>query len=78
VTYHEEGVICTRTDDPDLYAVLGIPLEGNEWICGVDRKRTYAGVAVENIDVIARVEVVDGAFAVNFKSVCVGLTDEKT
>lgn len=72
MTYHEEGVICTRTDDPDLYAILGIPLKGNEGICGVDRRRTYAGVTIENIDVIARVEVVDGAFAVNFKSVWAG------
>ncbi len=52
---HEQGVIRPRADDADLDAVLGIP----------------AGEAVEAIEPLARVEVVERALAVDLEGVLV-------
>jgi len=46
---HEEGMVSTRADDADLDTVLLVP----------------AGIAVDDVDAIAGVEVVDGALAVD-------------
>lgn len=47
---HEEGMVGAGADDADADAVLFIP----------------AGVAIDDVDAVARVEVVDGALAVDF------------
>ncbi len=54
---HEERVVGTAANDADLDAVLGVP----------------AGEAVKDVDVVARVEVVDGTLAVDLKRVLVHL-----
>jgi hypothetical protein len=54
---HEEGVVGTRSDDADLDAVLGVP----------------SGETVENVDVVARIEVVDRPLAVDLERVLVHL-----
>jgi hypothetical protein len=54
---HEEGVVGARSDDANLDAVLGVP----------------AGETVEDVNVVASVEVVDGALAVDLESVLVHL-----
>jgi hypothetical protein len=73
VTHHEKRVICARTNDPDLYAVLWIPLG----VSSVTHTRqmkdgTYTGKAVKDVHVVAGVEVVDSAFAVDLKSIWTG------
>ena len=50
---HEQGMVGTSADDPDLDAVLGIP----------------ACKAVKDIDHVACIEIVNGTFAVDFESV---------
>ena len=50
-------MVRSRTDNSDLDAVLGIP----------------TGVSVKDVDEVARVEIVDGAFAVDLKRVLVHL-----
>ncbi len=47
---HEEGVVGARADDADLDAVLLVP----------------AGIAIDDVDAVAGVEVIDGTFAVDF------------
>ena len=41
---------------------------------GVD---TYASIAVEDVDVIAGVEIIDRTFAIDLKSVCWGRSIER-
>lgn len=50
---HEEGVVGTGADDADLDAVLGVP----------------AGKAIKDVDVVARVQVVDRTLAIDFERV---------
>ena len=69
--YHEQGVVGTGANDPDLDAVLGIPLfrtvraEGY----GNVRHETHPGITIENVDIIASVQVIDGTFTIDLKSV---------
>lgn len=53
LTYHEEGVVGSGSNDPDLDPVLGIP----------------TGETVEDIDIFSGIEVVDSSFSVNLESV---------
>ena len=52
---HEESMVGTGADDADLDAVLLVP----------------AGIAIDNVDAVAGVEVVDGTLAVNLPDLCV-------
>lgn len=70
-TDHEQGMICTCTDDPDLDAVLRIPLEKLQ-MSGYTKHRedtTRPGKAIKDIDIVACVEIIDGALTVDLKSV---------
>jgi hypothetical protein len=51
--HHEQSVICTRTDDPDLDAILRIP----------------SSKAIEHVDELPGIQVVDRAFAVDLKGI---------
>lgn len=53
LTYHEEGVVGSGSNDPDLDPVLGIP----------------TGETVEDIDIFSGIEVVDSSFSVDLESV---------
>lgn len=52
-THHEKCVVGSRGNDSDLDTVLGVP----------------SGKSVKDIDIVPRVEVVDGSFTVDLKSV---------
>lgn len=54
---HEESMVGTRADDTDLDAVLLVP----------------AGVAIDDVDAVAGVEVIDSTFAVDFPDLGKGL-----
>jgi hypothetical protein len=69
---HEEGMICTGTDDADFDAVLWIPLnvDGNvntESMGSI--QDTHSSKPIEDIDVVTRVEVIDRSFSVDLKCV---------
>ena len=65
-------MVGAGTDYPDLDTVLRVPLEQRADSVRVVLKYsrpTYPSETVENIDVLARVQVVNGAFTVNFERV---------
>lgn len=53
MTYHEEGVVGSGSNNSDLDPVFGIP----------------TGETVKDIDIFSGVEVVDSSFSVNLESV---------
>lgn len=55
-THHKQRVVGSGSNHSDLDTVLGVP----------------TGETVKDIDVFTRVEVVDGALSVDFKSVFAG------
>ena len=71
MAYHEQGVVGTSANHADLDAVFGIPLfmslEPGGMILG--QHATHPCIAVENVDIIASVQVVNGSFAVDFESI---------
>jgi hypothetical protein len=70
-SYHEERVIGTSADDPDLDPVLGIPLKSKLTPSEQQLRGgyTYTSKPVEHIDVFTSVKIIDGTFTVNFKSI---------
>jgi hypothetical protein len=76
VTYHEESVIRPGAYDPDLDPVLGVPLaerNGHETAANGNRD-AYACIAIEDVDVVAGVEVVNRPLAVDLERVCLWQT----
>ena len=73
MTYHEEGMIRSRADNPDFDPVLGVPL-----CCPIrdfgslngSREKTYTGVAVKYVHVVPGIQVIYGTLAVDLESVC--------
>ena len=73
MTYHEESVIRPSADDPDLDPVLGVPLaepNGHETTANRERGIAYACIAIEDVDVVAGVEVVNRTLTVDLECVC--------
>ena len=71
---HEESVVGSCADHSDLDAVLGIPLENETELSSHirrNRTKTHAGEAIEDVDEVTGVQVVDCTFAVDFKRVFV-------
>lgn len=69
MTYHKEGMVGTSTDDPDLDTVLGIPLKPVSHMKMQSEHRTHASETIKHIDVVARVQIVNGTLAVDLKGV---------
>ena len=66
-------MIGPSTDDTDLDPILGLPLlVGRVGILLMSKreKETYPSKTVEDVNVFPGVQVIDGALAVDLKSVC--------
>lgn len=70
---HEEGVVGTCADDPDLDAVLGIPLRKTRTTSALGEDNTsdnaHSGITVKDVDEFTGVKIVDGTLAIDFESV---------
>lgn len=63
-------MIGTGADDPYFDAVLRIPLKKDEWEGQAYRvERAHPRKAIEDVNIVAGVEVIDSTLAVDFERV---------
>jgi hypothetical protein len=63
-------MIRTGTNDPDLDAVFGIPLKRSEWCKPMQLEhRTYTSKTIEDVDIVTRIQIVNGTLAVDLERV---------
>ena len=63
-------MIGASADHPNFDTVFGIPLSPlKQTITTLEERETYPGKAIENVHVVARVQIIDGTFAIDFERV---------